>query len=606
MTLRPRHHNRIRHLCRRATVLLSLLVVVLAYAAGAGETEVDAPQRRSLRDHDFPGLETRVSFDLRRMEVVDVLKLLAVEGDLNVVASKDVSGPVTLLLQDVSVGEALERVLSIADLAYRVEGNVIAVQPNRDYEARQGVDFYDRRQTHVARLKYASPQRLAAMLENIKSDVGKIVYDDGTGMLVLVDTPAKIAMMKEIIEQVEIPTVRRVLPTETQVFELKYAALDDVKGEVQKALSPEIGTLHVDKRTNVLMVTDLPHQMKRIATLIQAFDRKPRVVFIEAKIVEVTLNDEFRAGIDWQRLLDFTLGGNSDEKGTYSITPSVNLPLGQTGLGKLRIASVGNDRLSVVLDAISSITDTEVLSNPHLIVAEGEEATINVSERQPYEEETTTTATGGTSTIAKTYQFVDVGRKLKVMPIINQDGFISLQIFPEISTISAWYGGPAQAAGAVPVVKKADAQTTVTVKDGVSIIIAGLITDRTSETEERVPVLGKLPLVGGAFRRRGTAVERKETIIFMTPRIVDGEGPVELTRDLPKPIRDVRHRAAPTARLATITSVTGSEEPGDAVEATAPRPPVPEKRIKGVRRKPWTPVAPEPEPGDPLLSATEP
>ena len=161
-------------------------------------------------------------------------------------------------------------------------------------------------------------------------------------------------------------------------------------------------------------------------------------------------------------------------------------------------------------------------------------------EKQPYQEDTTTTASGGTTTTSTTYQWVDVGVKLNVTPTINKDGYISMLIKPEVSSISEWYGGAAQAAGAVPVVRSADAETTVTVKDGVTIIIAGLIKDQKTQTVYKIPILGDIPILGWGFKYDSDDVRRSETIVFLTPRIVGGDETFLLKKDMPKPIKGIR------------------------------------------------------------------
>jgi len=513
--------------------LFSVLCPLFSKTAQAQKAQPAAP----ISEYDFSGMETMISLDIRQMDVVHFLKFLASEGNLNIVASKNVAGPVNLLINDVTIGDALEIVLSLNNLAYEVRGNIIKITSNEEYKAIYGVDFYDQRETAVYRLKYASATNVGAMLGNVKSEIGKVIYDDSTGTLVLIDTPEKIEEMKVIIERQELPTVSRILPTETEIFELKYAEIDDIKAEVSEALTADIGTIRTDARTKTIVVTDLPHKIAEIRVMIEAFDRKTREVFIEAKIVEVTLTDTLQWGIDWDRIWQIRYPSGPTP---YTIMPEVTLPLSLTSFGKITVDTVSTNELDIVLEVLDTITDTRIISNPHLTVQEGKEAAIGVIEKQPYEEETTTTASGGTTTSSKTYQWVDVGVSLSVTPLINEDGYINLVLKPEVSSISTWYGGAAQASGAVPVVKSAKAETTVTVKDGVTIIIAGLIKDNKTVTVNKIPLLGDLPLVGAAFRSVSDDVRRTETIVFLTPRIITGDEFFLLQRDMPKPMRGVR------------------------------------------------------------------
>ena len=503
--------------------------------AAASSSEI-LTKHKLISDYDFPGLKIKTSLDIRGMDVVQFLKFMATEGDLNIVASKNVSGPVNLLISDVTIGDALEIVLSMNNLAYEVKGNIISVMTNAEYKTMFGVDFYDQRKTVIYELKYASVKNVATMLGNVKSEIGKIIYDEGTGIIVIIDTPAKIAEMTKVIEKQELPTIVRIYPTETRVFELKFAKIDMVKDEISKFLTPDIGSIRSDIRTNTFIVTDLPSQFEKIEVAIKTFDRRVRQVFIEAKIVEVTLGDKFEWGVDWNLVIKL-LGSATG----YKIVPDMAFPLSATTAGKITVGHVtGTGNFDAVLQILNTITETRILSNPHLTVEEGKEAKIEVIEKQPYEEDTTTTASGGTSTTSKTYQWVDVGVTMNVTCRINDEGDINMLIKPQISSISTWYGGEAQAAGTVPVVKSANAQTTVTVKDGTTIIIAGLVKDNKTQTMLKIPLLGDLPFLGNAFKKISNEVTRTETIIFITPRIVEGDKFFILEKDMIKPIKGLR------------------------------------------------------------------
>ena len=419
-------------------------------------------------------------------------------------------------------------------MAYRVKGNIITIISNNEYRLSEGVDFFDRRQTVVYQLKYASAQALGTFLGNIKSDIGKIIFDDSTGLLVLVDTAQKIKEMKVIVDRTDIPTVARVLPTETIVYELQYALVEDIQGEVSAALTPTIGTMQLDVRTNTLIITDLPHQMEKIMTIVRAFDRKTRQVFIEAKIVQVTLTDAYKWGIDWSRLFD-----ESNRKPGLHITPAVDMPLSLSTFGKLTVSRTqGKRTLSAILEILATIGETKILSNPHIAIEEGKEGSINVITSQPYSQSTTTT-TDAATTQSTEFTFVEVGVKLNVIPRINADGYISMVIKPEVSSITSFFPDSASEQR-VPVIETAIAESTVLVKDGTTIIIAGMIKDTKTLSENRVPGLGRIPIIGKLFSNKSDEIQRTETIVFLTPRIITGDESFLLNRDMIKALKGLR------------------------------------------------------------------
>ena len=397
------------------------------------------------------------------------------------------------------------------------------------------MDFHDQRETVIYQLKYASPQAAGTILGNMKSDIGKIIFDDSTGMLILIDTPQKIKEMDEVVRKTDMPTISRVLPTETVIFELRYAKIDDIQAEVQAALTPNVGTIRKDLRTNTLVVTDLPHKLKEVETIISAFDRKTREVFIEAKIVQVTLSDAFKWGVDWDRLFS---GDQAGGKKGLSVTPAVEMPLGLDSFGKLAIARTGTNTLNAVLELLSTVGDTRILSNPHIAVQEGKEATINVITKQPYSE-TTTTTTDAATTESTEFTFVDVGVKLNVTSTINKDGYISMVIRPEVSSITSFF--PSEAADQrVPVIETSNAESTVLIKDGTTIIIAGMIKDTKQKSVNKVPFLGDVPVMGKVFSNQTDVIQRSETVVFLTPRIISGDESFLLERDTRKEIKGIR------------------------------------------------------------------
>jgi type II secretory pathway component GspD/PulD (secretin) len=370
------------------------------------------------------------------------------------------------------------------------------------------------------------------MLEKVKSAIGTAVADQVTGTIILLDTPDKIREMKAVIEKADISTIARVVPTVTKTFTLQHAKVADIQAQIQPLLSKDAGSLHADLRTKTIIVSDVEHNMEKIENVVKTFDRMPRQVFVEAKVVEVALGDEYSLGINWNHMFEaldprFSLN-------TVSTPGAAAVPTFKMNYNTI---TTGGD-LQVVLEALKSVGDTKILSNPQIAVMDGEEATIEVIEDQPYKE--VSIESGTTNITGVSYIFKPVGVLLNVTPRINDEQFITCSIKPEISSISQWYDGAPQEG--TPVIKKAHAETTVMVKDGVTIIIGGLIKDRKDEATSSVPILGSLPLIGRFFRYETVSSVNSETVVFLTPRIITGDEPFLRMRDLkkmPKPLRSV-------------------------------------------------------------------
>jgi type II secretory pathway component GspD/PulD (secretin) len=527
-------------------------VLIGGWNACAADTPQSAPAAKAVRsfaDLNLPNLDKKISLDLiEPMDVVDLIKFLAVKGDLNVIIGREVAGATKLMLKDVALGDAIDIVLAANGLAYEVKGNIIKVMTDKEYREMYGQGFYEQKQAKIIELKYARPSKVAQMLEGLRSTIGKIVVDDETGTLVLIDTPEKIKEMELVVQTAEIPSVARIMPTVTTNFVLQYAKVEDLEPQLLPLLTKDFGQLRSDKRTKTLMVTDLPHNLPRIAETIGLFDRETKQVFIEAKIVQVRLNDAYRLGVNWEYLFQsidprqalgavssFPLGLASAANDGAGIVPSY---------GKLTYHTIaaGSD-LNVVMEALQVMGDTKVLSNPHIATLDGQEATIKVVEDQPYAE--LTYEVGTTNITGKSYKFIEVGVTLAVTPRINEAGFVTVDIKPEISTVIGTYD--TEGGQGVPIVKKSVAETSVSVKDGVTIIIAGMINEIKQTKMAGLPVLCKIPVLGALFRWKQEETDDTETIVFLTPRIVTGDQPFLRSKDLKKSPRGAAVNAAKTA-----------------------------------------------------------
>ncbi|MBT3295435.1 MAG: type II secretion system protein GspD [Verrucomicrobia bacterium] len=514
---------------------LPLVLVVCLLFGLVTSTAPAAP--KPLTDYDLPGLQNKVSLtSLDPWDVVQLIEFLAHRGGLNnMVIGPGVSGLTTKLkFDDVSVGDALEVVLSVNNLAYEIRGGIVTIMTDAEYQAKTGTSFYNNKQVKMVELKYADPARVATMLEPVKSTIGTVVADPVTGVLILIDTADKIAEMETIIARADLSTVSRVLPTETQTFELMYADVATLQPEITAILTPDVGQLRVDDRTKSLIVTALPHKMEQIKHLVKVFDQRPRQVFIEAKIVQVSLSDDYRLGVNWDHVFQgidprFALSSASTPGSLSSVGEAVS-PAASLTYNTI----LGNADLTVVLQALKQVGETKILSNPHVAVLDGEEATIKVVTDQPYAE--AQLESGTTNVVGETVTFIEVGVSLAVTPRISGDGMISTTIRPEVSSVIGSY----QAFRTVPIVRRSYAETTVMVKDRETVIIAGMIENSKQQTQSRVPFLGRIPLLGVLFRTTSDEVASKELIAFLTPRIVSGEEPHPLSGTQTKTLKPMR------------------------------------------------------------------
>jgi type II secretory pathway component GspD/PulD (secretin) len=464
----------------------------------------------------------KISLDIKGMEVTDVLKMLALRSGKNIVAGKNVRGKVTVFLKDVDVMDALEIILISNELAYDMKGDIINVMTDRDYEAIYGERFMDKKELKIVKLKYGKAAEVSKALNQIKSRIGKIVVDEISNSIVIVDAPQIISQMEGLIKEMD-------MPTQNRVFNLNYSKADNIKAKLEPILTKGIGTIQVDERTNKVIISDLTSNMSAIETAIMEFDEKTREVLIDSKILQITLNDEYKAGINWDAVFNgikTQLGMNFDVitgRGSPIPTTATSAATG----GGVHIGGLDTKyNAEAMIKFLQTYGKTNLLASPRIVTINNEEAKILVGTNQPYATSTTNQSGTGTATTSYQVTFLDLGIKLYVTPTINRDNFITMKIKPEVSSTSASYTYGANQ-DAVPIVKTSQAETTVMVKDGATIVIAGLIENREEEEIKKVPGIGDAPFVGGLFRSRTTgsttSPEKNELVIFLTPRIISGD-----------------------------------------------------------------------------------
>lgn len=474
--------------------------------------------------------QDKISLDLKGLDIVDALKMLSARANLNIVVGKNVAGRVTIFLKDVNIWDAFEIILVSNNLAYEKEGEIIKVMSDRDYELIYGEKFGDKKQSLTKTLKYAKAQDLAATLNQIKSNIGRIIVNESANTIVVLDTPQKISQIEKIINELD-------QSTETKVFELKYAQADKISPKIQEAVSKGIGALRIDERTNKIAITDYLDKIVEIGKIIEAFDEKPRQVRIDAQIIEISPEkDEYKMGVDWDAWINKNLRLSNSMPLAGGITKvSIGLAAGNLALGEKY------DRKGV-FDLLRTIGKTKILSSPSIMALNNQEAKILVGTKEAYITSSTSQGGTGTQVTAQTVNFVDVGIKLYVTPTINKDGFVTMKIKPEVSSSKLTDLTAEGKVTQVPIVTTSEAETTITLKDGATIVIAGLKKDKKENEIKRIPILGAIPLIGIPFRSVSSSLTKTELVIFLTPHIVsDGNPPqyTSLTND-----EDILHLSA--------------------------------------------------------------
>jgi type II secretory pathway component GspD/PulD (secretin) len=260
-------------------------------------------------------------------------------------------------------------------------------------------------------------------------------------------------------------------------------------------------------------------------------------VLIDAQIVEISPDkDEFTMGVDW----DYWFKNNvrfvttlAAPTLTSATTIADVLYLGMSAKNSANSPTHLGQYKSII-DMLRVVGKTKILSSPRIMVLNNQEAKILVGTKDAYITSTTSQTSGSPTVTAQAVTFVDVGIRLFVTPTINHEGFVTMKIKPEISSSTRTSITSQNETTQIPIVSTSEVETTIMVKDGTTIIIAGLKKDQDESETKKIPILGDIPLLGAAFRNYKSEKTKNELVIFITPHIVSGDEPldyVSLTKD---------------------------------------------------------------------------
>jgi type II secretory pathway component GspD/PulD (secretin) len=212
-----------------------------------------------------------------------------------------------------------------------------------------------------------------------------------------------------------------------------------------------------------------------------------------------------------------SIGGYPSSGSTTDFAAGTKVKPGE----KLHVGVIGHRQdFDVMLKFLQTLGKTKILSNPTLTVINNQEAKIHVGERRAYVT-TTITAGASTTTTAENVTFVDIGIQLSVTPLINDEGYVTMKVKPEISSVVG--NITTSSNNLIPIIDTSTAETTIIAKDGATIILGGLGREEKTESSEQVPFLGKIPVLGFFFRSKTQSAERTELLIMLTPIICEGD-----------------------------------------------------------------------------------
>lgn len=346
-------------------------------------------------------------------------------------------------------------------------------------------------------------------------------------------------------------------PVSTEIFIINYAKADDILKTIATLVDAAAGgKIIVDQRSNALIVTERPSRMGRIRPIIEKLDRATEQVMIESKFIEITSGNERELGLDWS-VAGGGVGGiyKSYESSGAATSPGSTItgtPITAGNPSAVTTSLLTGADYTAVLKAAETNDNARVVNNPTLVTLNNVQAEINIGEEYPIPSYTYNAEQGRFEVSG--FEYKPIGVLLKVTPQINSQGFIKLTLEPEISQrgLPVNFGG---AGGAeIPIINTRKTKTQVSLQDGHTLGIGGLIKDDTSKRTSQLPILGNIPGIGRLFQNKSNEKNRTNLLIFITAKVISAKNaqPEEIYD--PRVLREAQLKRS---------DVTGYREAGD-------------------------------------------
>lgn len=417
------------------------------------------------------------SLEFREVDIKDILRQLAKQYNLNIVFSESVKGMVTVQLNNVSIDQALDSVITVNGFAYTKKENVYKVTSMEEAE-REG--------------------------------------------------------------------------KQTKLFRLNNAEAAKLKETLSKVLTSS-GSIEADTRSNSIIVTDSISVLNKVETMIPSLDENTPQVLIEAKLIETSLTNSEKLGIDWSTTIQaqgskrpitfpFNPKGRDTADSMYPISGPASTDILASSYSfpyavksDFILGTLDFSGLKTVMDFLKTRANTKLVAAPRIMTVNNQKATINVGQVVPvatYERNDNS----GTWEVTG-WEQINIGINLEVTPQISPDGRIKLKLKPEVSNSVGTIA--ADTINERPIISTRKAETEVQIQDGQTIVIGGLVKTTESRTDKKVPLLGDLPFLGKLFSRHevGSLTEPEEKtdlLIFVTAHIIkDGDGSTIATENNP-------------------------------------------------------------------------
>lgn len=418
-----------------------------------------------------------ITIDAHDVDISDVISLLASESGINVVTDRSVKPErITVHLHDVSFEDALRAITVAHGLTVRREGSILIVESGQSQTSAGS--------TAVFALHHAEPEDVARELTAVLPPGTVVVPDKRTGAVFIGGDESTARRARALVGVLDSRSSEEG-GSRTASYRLRFLRPDDAVAKL-KILMPE-GNEIADEEQNAVLVSGGERVQAVAHELLAEIDVASPQVMFEVKVADVTpVNDSSNVGFEFGGL-DLT-GQPLQGATTYAFT-------------------TGTIPVNARLNFLVSKGHAAILATPKLVTINNKEANLMIGETYPIVY--STSVLGG-----QNVQYVDIGVHLRLTPTIGSDGSVTADLHPEYSELVGY------TSTGYPIVANRKIDSTLRVQDGSTIVLGGLMRDTSTETIDKVPGLGDIPLIGGLFKNKQTAHERDEIVFLITPHVI--------------------------------------------------------------------------------------
>jgi len=436
---------------------------------------ITTAQQRSIDKSLFKG--DLLDLNFQDIEVRDVLELIADFKSLNLVASDSVQGKITLNLNKVPWDQALDIIMRSKGLDMRKQGNILLIAPIEEIAEREQKEIDSKKkleelaplETYVARIKYAEAKEIYKFFNAPRAQA------NGSGQ--------------------------------------QRSGGGGGQGSTFSILS-ERGSAIVDERTNTIILTDIGNKIDEFKRLLARIDIPVKQVLIEARIVKAESDFRKELGASWglagSDQVDFSLGNSTSGtlEGILATDLGISDPAAAFSLSYLS----NNLLIDLELSALESGGFGEIVSQPKVLTADKKKASIKSGVEIPYQ---AVTNNGDASGAVVETQFKEAVLQLEVTPQITPDNRVIMDILVKQDSIGSF------TVNGEPAINVTEITTQALVGNGQTLVLGGIFQSEELTGDQKVPILGDLPLVGNLFKKQMRTRDKREILIFITPRIID-------------------------------------------------------------------------------------